>query len=93
MEKAMLQIKKLNYIWLLVMLITIVNAYIAESIEPTLFIVLVIAITISIKGHLIIDHFMALRHENPRLRAIMNAYFYFIPMAIVMVYQFPQLFK
>ncbi|MFW2373911.1 MAG: cytochrome C oxidase subunit IV family protein [Gammaproteobacteria bacterium] len=90
----MLQIKKINTIWFFVMAITVINAYIAESIEPTLFIVLAIAIaiTISIKGQLIIDHFMALRHENPRLRAIMNAYFYFIPMAIVVVYQFPQLF-
>lgn len=88
----MLQIKKLNYIWFFVMVITIINAYIAESIEPTLFIVLAIAITISIKGRMVIDHFMALRHENQRLRSIMNAYFYFIPIAIVVVYQFPQMF-
>lgn len=88
----MLQIKKLNTIWLFVMLVTIINAYIAESIEPTLFIVLAIAISISIKGRMVIDHFMALRHENQRLRGIMNAYFYFIPIAIVVVYQFPKIF-
>jgi len=89
----MLQIKKLNTIWGFVMLVTIINAYVAESIEPTLFIVLAIAVSISIKGRMVIDHFMALRHENPKLRTVMNAYFYFIPMAIVVVYQFPQLFK
>jgi len=89
----MLQIKKLNTIWIFVMLVTIINAYIAESIEPTLFIVLAIAVSISIKGRMVIDHFMALRHENPKLRAMMNAYFYFIPIAIVVVYQFPQVFK
>jgi len=88
----MLQIKKLNYIWFFVILVTIINAYIAESIEPTLFIVLAVAVSISIKGRMVIDHFMALRHENQKLRAIMNAYFYFIPIAIVIVYQFPQMF-
>ncbi|MCW8956051.1 MAG: cytochrome C oxidase subunit IV family protein [Gammaproteobacteria bacterium] len=88
----MLQVKRLNYIWFFVMAITVINAVIAETLEPTLFIVLAIAIAISIKGRMVIDYFMALRHENQRLRAIMNVYFYVIPVAIVVVYQFPQLF-
>lgn len=89
----MSEIRKLNYIWYFVLAITVINAYISESIEPTFFIVFAIAISISIKGRLVIDHFMALQAENQRLRAIMNAYFYIIPAAIVVVYQFPNIFS
>ena len=83
-------IKVLNVVWLFVMAVTLLAAFIAESAEPGVWIVLALAATTSLKGHLVIDYFMGMQYENQRLRRIMKAYFIVIPLAAVVVYLFPE---
>ena len=82
--------KTLDYLWLILMGITLGSAWIAESAEPSLLVTLAIAVAVSYKGRMIVDHFMELKHANPVLRRLMIVYFYVIPSMIVLVYLFPE---
>jgi hypothetical protein len=86
----MSQLKMLSTVWLVLMTITLISAYIAEAVEPTTFIILFIAISIGIKGKLVVDHFMGLNSAHPRLRGVMSAYFYVVPVIIALVFLFPE---
>lgn len=83
------QENKLNIIWLILMAITVMNAMIAESTHTGMAITVLIAVSVSFKGHMIVDHFMGLKGANRYLRNCMNAYFYVLPSMIVIVYIFP----
>ena len=82
--------RALDYIWLLLMAITIMNAMIAESTTTGAAITVLIAISVAFKGHMVVDHFMGLKGANRYLRSWMNAYFYVIPAMIIIVYVFPE---
>ncbi len=88
--KNMSMEKKLNIIWLILMAITVMNAMIAESASTGVAITILIAVSVSFKGHMVIDHFMALKGANRYLRNLMNAYFYIIPTLIIITYLFPE---
>jgi len=77
--------KLLNSIWFSLMLLTLLSAYIAESdsIGPSLMIV--VGLTVSLKGYLVIDYFMDLRHAPQILRRLIQSYLMIIPMLIVLV--------
>ncbi len=80
----------LDRLWLLLMLLTLGSAWLAESGETGLAVTLIIALAVSFKGLMIVDHFMELRHANQTLRRLMRVYFYVIPGLIVLVYLFPE---
>jgi len=82
--------KKIDVLWVLLMLITLVNALIAETAEPGLVITLLIATAIGIKGRVVVDHFMELKNAHPLIRISMQVYFYVIPGMMVLVYLFPE---
>ncbi len=82
--------KKLNIIWLILMAITVMNAMIAESENTGVAITILIAVSVSFKGHMVVDHFMGLKGANHYIRSWMNAYFYVIPSMMVIVYVFPE---
>ena len=84
------QERKLNIIWLLLMLITVMNALIAESSQTGTAITVLIALSVAFKGHMVVDHFMGLKGANRYLRSLMNAYFYVIPAITIIVYLFPE---
>ncbi|MCF6282613.1 MAG: cytochrome C oxidase subunit IV family protein [Candidatus Polarisedimenticolaceae bacterium] len=86
----MSHMKTLSTVWLVLMTITLISAYIAEAAEPSTIITLFIALSIGIKGKLVVDHFMGLSSAHPRLRSVMNAYFYVLPSLIVLVFLFPE---
>ncbi len=79
----------LDCVWLVLLVITISTALIAESAEPSLTTTLIISIAIAVKGRLVIDYLMALKNANPTIKKMMRAYFYVIPLMIVWVYLFP----
>ena len=81
--------RTLGAIWLLLMAITVINALIAETADANLFITLLVAASVALKGRLVVDHFMGLRDANRHMRFWMNAYFYVIPALIVIVDAFP----
>jgi len=84
-----LQPRGIDLIWLLLMLITLASSLLAESDTSNLFLVMVIAASVTFKGRMVIDRFMELENANPLIRSWMNAYFYVIPVLIVMVHAFP----
>ncbi|MCW8884610.1 MAG: cytochrome C oxidase subunit IV family protein [Motiliproteus sp.] len=82
--------KILDYVWIVLMALTIGSALVAESAEPSLLVTIVIAFTIGIKGRLVVDRFMELRNAHPYIRFAMNFYFYMLPIVIVLVFLFPE---
>ncbi len=85
--------RSVDFIWLVLMVLTLLSAAVAESPEQGLLLILVIALTVAVKGRLIVDRFMELRNANRYLRNSMRIYFYVIPLLIVLVYLFPELIK
>ncbi len=80
----------LDYIWLILMTMTLASAAIAEQAEPGFLITLVICVLIVIKARLVIDYFMELKGASPWIYHLMNAYFYVFPVIAVFVWLFPE---
>ncbi|MCU7906610.1 MAG: cytochrome C oxidase subunit IV family protein [Candidatus Thiodiazotropha sp. (ex Epidulcina cf. delphinae)] len=87
----MLDSKTIDFIWLLLLGLTLLSAAIAESPDQGLILTLVIACTIAFKGRMIVDRFMELKNANRLIRNSMRIYFYVIPALIVLVYLLPDL--
>jgi hypothetical protein len=79
-------------LWLLLVALTLGGALIGEAAEPGIAVTLVISLTMAFKGRLIIDHFMELKTANRTIRNLMRAYFYVLPLVIVLVYVFSEHF-
>lgn len=60
--------------WLILMLLTLMSAFIAEQAEPTAWIVVIICTTICIKGAIVIERFMGLNVATPAIRWMMLSY-------------------
>lgn len=86
----MLNGKSVDFIWLVLMALTLASAAVAESVEPGLTVTLAIAGSVAFKGRMIVDRFMELRDANVYLCSAMRIYFYVIPLMIVLVYWFPE---
>ena len=80
----------IDLIWLLLMALTVLNSLIAEQAEPSLFFVIVIALSVAWKGHMVVDRFMELKNANQKIRGWMRAYFLVIPGIMVVVYALPE---
>ena len=86
----MTHIKLINTLWLLLLLLTLFSAYIAEQETPGLNSILIMAVVLAIKGRIIVDYFMELKDANLVVRTLMRVYFYVIPALIILVYLFPK---
>lgn len=76
--------------WVFLMAVTVMNAMIAESLNPSFLITLFVASSVALKGHVVIDYFMAVKGADPALRIVMNLYFIVIPAMMVLIAQFPE---
>ena len=83
-------IKLIDALWLLLIGLTLFSAYMAERAEPGFISVAIMAAVLAIKGRIIVDHFMELKHAHKLLRTLMRVYFYVIPALIIIVYLFPE---
>ncbi len=79
-----------NWVWLALITMTLGSALIAESADPSLIVTLAVAITVGVKGWLVVDYFMELRNANRYFRFTMNLYFVVLPLMILLVYLFPE---
>ncbi|NQZ52835.1 MAG: cytochrome C oxidase subunit IV family protein [Piscirickettsiaceae bacterium] len=86
----MTQIKLIDYLWILLIGLTLFSAYMAEQANPGLNSVVIMAAVLAIKGRIIVDHFMELKTSHKVLRTLMQVYFYVIPALILVVYLFPE---
>ena len=82
--------RQIDIIWILLMVMTIASALIAEQAEPGLMITIIICLIIVIKARLVIDYFMELKGASPYIYHLMNAYFYLFPLIAVLVWLFPE---
>lgn len=76
--------------WIALIVLTLGSALVAESIDPTAGIVIAVCLVVGIKGQLVIDRLMGLRHAPPVIRRLMLAYFYVLPVLIALALIFPE---
>ena len=86
----MSHIKLINTLWLALIALTLFSAFMAEQSAPGLNSVTIMALVLAIKGRIIVDYFMELKHSHVVLRTLMQVYFYVIPALIILVYLFPE---
>ena len=84
------EIKIIDGLWLALIGLTLFSAWMAERAEPGFISVAIMAAVLAIKGRIIVDHFMELKHAHRILRGLMRTYFYVIPSLIIIVYLFPE---
>ena len=82
--------KLIDILWLLLIGLTLFSAYMAERSTPGFSSIVIMATVLAIKGRIIVDHFMELKHAHKVLRTLMQVYFYVIPLFIILVYLFPE---
>lgn len=85
----MLKDASIDLIWVILMLLTLVSATIAESAQTGLLVTIIIAASVAFKGRMVVDRFMELVNANCYLRNAMRIYFYVIPLMIVLAHAFP----
>ncbi|MDT8281603.1 MAG: cytochrome C oxidase subunit IV family protein [Gammaproteobacteria bacterium] len=86
----MTHIKLIDTLWLILIMLTLFSAYMAEQASTDFNSVAIMALVLAIKGRIIVDYFMELKDSNVFLRTLMRVYFYVIPALIILVYLFPE---
>ncbi len=86
----MTHIKLINTLWLILIVLTLFSAYMAEQAKPGFNSVAIMALVLAIKGRIIVDYFMELKESHVVLRTLMQVYFYVIPALIILVYLYPE---
>ncbi|OUR82566.1 hypothetical protein A9Q75_05855 [Colwellia psychrerythraea] len=82
MLKNNFTLNMLDISWILLMIITSANAFVAETAEPSLAITAIICCSIAYKGRRIMDYFMELNHANTTIQFFMRSYFHVFPALI-----------
>ena len=80
----------INTLWIILIVLTLFSAYMAEQAKPGLTAILIMSLVLAIKGRIIVDYFMELKDSHIVLRTLMRLYFYVIPALIILVYFFPE---
>jgi hypothetical protein len=63
--------------------ITLFNTLLGEKFASTTLVTILIALTVTYKGFVVIDHFMELKGANRNLRFLMRLYFVIFPSMII----------
>lgn len=74
---------KLEYYLLALITITLFNTFLGEKFASTTLVSILIALTVTYKGFVVIDHFMELKGANKNLRFLMRLYFITFPSLII----------
>ncbi|AAZ24966.1 cytochrome C oxidase subunit IV family protein [Colwellia psychrerythraea] len=74
---------KLEYYLAALIVITLLNTFLGEKFSSTALVSVLIAITVTYKGFIVIDHFMELKGANKNLRFLMRLYFVIFPSLII----------
>lgn len=82
--------QRINFFWLILVALTLFTTLIAEQATPGNITVLIICLTIAIKGRFIIDEFMGLREAIPFIRYTIHSYFILLPVFIALSIIFPE---
>ena len=74
---------KLEYYLAALIVITLFNTFLGEQLSSTTLVSILIAMTVTYKGFIVIDHFMELKGANKNLRFLMRLYFVIFPSLII----------
>lgn len=74
---------KLEYFLFALIAITLFNTFLGEKFVSTTLVSVLIALTVTYKGFIVIDHFMELKEANKNLRFLMRLYFIIFPSLII----------
>lgn len=85
------KIKRINFFWVILLLLTLLTTFMAESATPSNFTVLLVCLTIAIKGRFVMDEMMGLRGAIPAIRYTIYSYFILLPIFIALSIIFPDL--
>jgi cytochrome c oxidase subunit IV len=80
-------------VWLILIVLTILSMIIAESGNPSGYMILLICAVFAAKGQLVIDHFMGMLSANRSARVLMLLYFYMLAPLIGLAFLFPEILK
>ena len=83
----------LFYAWLLLISLTLVSVLIAETKNFTDISAAIVCFVIAIKGHVVVDTLMGLKHAHASIRKVMLSYMYIIPGLILFGIAFPEVVK
>ncbi len=75
---------KLEYYLAALIVITLLNTFLGEKFSSTTLVSILIALTVTYKGFIVIDHFMELKEANKNLRFLMRLYFVLFPSLIIL---------
>jgi len=89
-QKYKLSTQLINKFWLLLIVLTLFSAYMAERGLASIYSVAIMAIVLAVKGRIIVDHFMELKDAHFIIRTLMRVYFYVIPVLIIIINLFPE---
>lgn len=73
-------------LWIILVVLTLGGSLVGETTEPGYVLMLVVTLTMAVKGRMVIDHFMELKNAHPLIRRLMQGYFYVLPLATVTSY-------
>lgn len=79
----MKRFKTLEYFLAALIVITLFNTFLGEQFSSTALVSILIALTVTYKGFVVIDHFMELKEANKNLRFLMKLYFVIFPSLII----------
>ncbi len=74
---------KLEYLLIALIAITLFNTFLGEQFASTVLVSVLIALTVTYKGFVVIDHFMELKGAHKNLRLLMRLYFILFPSLII----------
>jgi hypothetical protein len=90
-EVMMQTAQKITGVWLVLVSLTLLSIFMAEDDPKLVLSITTICFVIAIKGQLVVDKLIGLRHANPTIRKLMLGYFYFLPPLISLSMIFPEL--
>ena len=79
----MIKFKCLEYYLATLVVITLLNTFLGEQFASTTLVSILIALTVTYKGFIVIDHFIELKEANKNLRFLMKLYFIIFPSLII----------
>ncbi len=71
-------------IWLLLVVLTLAGAWLAETGHAGWPLTLVVAGLIAFKGRMVIDHYMEISGAHPRIRAVLHGFVTLVPLLVIL---------
>ena len=82
----MLRVEKVDFAWLMLMLLTLGGGLVGNFAQPGFWITVAIAVMTLVKARLVVDYFMELEDASPLIRRVVGAFCAIIPLLMIITY-------